>query len=408
MFRDFVVLLSIVSVMDFWSYIPFLEGRLGMLGWLINTFLLVYYIFVILIKRKVRYSYERIDKIVVWTIITILLGVFPACISYGQEYGESIMACLRLSLGLFLYLVLRRWDYPVHSLIKEITFVSVIWVCLEIGQQFTYPNFWFSGRYVGYNSIDIRMGLYRYYIWGVDFVMIALAYWCLKFFSSMGTCQKKGYFFILFALLAVGILCYCSRKHIYAFLLLMAIPILKLRGKQRRIAFGIIFIALGVLFFNFFDDFSAMNKESVSSQEDDNGEFVRFVSARFFLTEFSHDFSYYLFGMGLETNGSRLHRILESLATLRIYQADVGIIGYFSKFGLLGTSAIIWYIVEFVKRRNYIDSWLIGFFVMKMVLVIFDFWAIWDVGMAAYALFLYILHRNINKNMIQQKKIIKE
>lgn len=76
MFRDFVVLLSIVSVMDFWSYIPFLEGRLGMLGWLINTFLLVYYIFVILIKRKVRYSYERIDKIVVWTIITILLGVF--------------------------------------------------------------------------------------------------------------------------------------------------------------------------------------------------------------------------------------------------------------------------------------------------------------------------------------------
>lgn len=96
------------------------------------------------------------------------------------------------------------------------------------------------------------------------------------------------------------------------------------------------------------------------------------------------------------------------MATLRIYQADVGIIGYFSKFGLLGTSAIIWYIVEFVKRRNYIDSWLIGFFVMKMVLVIFDFWAIWDVGMAAYALFLYILHRNINKNMIQQKKIIKE
>lgn len=67
------------------------------------------------------------------------------------------------------------------------------------------------------------------------------------------------------------------------------------------------------------------------------------------------------FGMGLETDGSRLKRFLESLATLRIYQADVGIIGYFSKFGLLGTSAIIWYIVEFVKRRNYIDSWLIGF-----------------------------------------------
>lgn len=102
--------------------------------------------------------------------------------------------------------------------------------------------------------------------------------------------SEERIFFILFAVLAVGILCYCSRKHIYAFLLLMAIPILKLRGKQRRIALGIIFIALGVLFFNFFDDFSAMNKESVSSQEDANGEFVRFVSARYFLSEFSHDF----------------------------------------------------------------------------------------------------------------------
>ena len=35
---------------------------------------------------------------------------------------------------------------------------------------------------------------------------------------------------------------------------------------------------------------------------------------------------------------------------------------------------------------------------MKMFLIIFDFWAIWSVGMMAYAVFLYMLDQNIKKN----------
>lgn len=407
MFRSFIVILSIVSVMDFWSYIPFLEGKFGILGWLINTFLFIYYFLVIIFKKKLKCKYEKIDKIVVWTIFTIFIGVLPTCYTYGQNIGETLMACLRLVIGLFLYLVLRRWNYPVSMMIKIVTFVSVVWVILEIGQQFTYPNFWFSGRYLLYNNIEYRMGLYRYYIWGIDFVMLALAYWCLNFFTSMGTGQVKKYTFILFAILAAGILCYCSRKHIYAFLLLMVIPIIKLQGKQRRNAFFIVIIALVFLFYNFYDDFSTMNNESMASQEDDNGDFVRFVSARYFLFDFSSDWTYYLWGMGVDTAGSRLHKILQNLSILRIYQADVGLIGYFSKFGIIGVSAIIWYIIEFIKQRKYIDSWLIGFFVMKIMLIIFDFWAIWDVGMSAYAIFLYMLHCNINKNLNNQKKLLK-
>lgn len=391
--------------MDFWSYIPFLEGKFGLLGWLINTGLLLLYFIIILVKRKVRYKYETIDKIVLWTISTILIGAFTAYLSYGQAFVDSFLGCLRLSLGLFLYFVLRRWDYPVSSLIKIITFVSIVWVILEIGQQFTYPTYCFSGRYqFYYNNIDVRMGLYRYYIWGIDFVMLALAFWCLKFFSIKNAGLSKNIALILFACLAIGVLCYCSRKHIYAFMLLMIIPILKLKGSQRRAAFCIVCFAVGILLYNYYDEFAKMNKESMMSQEADNGEFIRFVSAKYFLFDFSNDWTYYLFGCGLETAGSRLQRQLENLSTIGIYQADVGIIGYFSKFGILGASAIIWYIVEFVKRRKLIDNWLIGFFIMKMMLIVFDFWGIWDVGMSAYAIFLYILHRNINENITVKRK----
>ena len=63
MFRSFIVILSIVSVMDFWSYIPFLEGKFGILGWLINTFLFIYYFLVIIFKKKLKCKYEKIDNI---------------------------------------------------------------------------------------------------------------------------------------------------------------------------------------------------------------------------------------------------------------------------------------------------------------------------------------------------------
>ena len=81
-----------------------------------------------------------------------------------------------------------------------------------------------------------------------------------------------------------------------------------------------------------------------------------------------------------------------------MYQADVGIIGYYSKFGLLGVSAIVWYIYIFLRNWKFIDKWFKYFFIMKMFLIIFDFWAIWSVGMMAYAVFLYMLDQNIKKN----------
>ena len=68
---------------------------------------------------------------------------------------------------------------------KIVTVFCFIWVAIEIGQQFTYPEYWFLGRQNEWDIVENRMGLWRFYIWGIDFVMLAFAFYAGKAFSDV-------------------------------------------------------------------------------------------------------------------------------------------------------------------------------------------------------------------------------
>lgn len=82
---------------------------------------------------------------------------------------------------------------------KIVTVFCFIWVAIEIGQQFTYPEYWFLGRQNEWNIVENRMGLWRFYIWGIDFVMLAFAFYAGKAFSS-NNIRNLTYFILLFLL----------------------------------------------------------------------------------------------------------------------------------------------------------------------------------------------------------------
>lgn len=401
-FKDFIVMISILLVMDFWSYLPFLYGELGDLDFILHSLLLIIYASVIIANYYVlKRQFETIDKIVLWTIITIFIGILPSYMEYDQPVSDSIRACLRLTHGLFLYFVLRCWKYDPQKLMKIITIISVIWVILEIGQQFTYPDFWFSGRYFIWGTLNVRMDLYRFYIWGVDFVMIAFSYWFYIFMKNFSDIKKNYFFFLISIILMAGLFCYCSRKHIYAVIFLIIYYIFRLKGKKKIASLFFGGVLLVVLYLYFFEDFMEMDAEA-SSAQGTGEDFIRWIEAKYFLFDFSNSPLYPIWGVGLEAGG-RLSKILNDLSDLHFYQADVGIIGYYSKFGLLGVSSIIWYIIYFIKNNATITLWLHGFFIMKLMLIVFDFWAIWDVGMTAYAVFLYFLYCNLKSNRTKMK-----
>ena len=348
----------------------------------------------ILVFGRQGYKDGVFYKMIVWTLISIFISVIPAYLYYGQSLFESIRACTSLSFGLIYYFLLKQWKFPEENLLNIIKWICVIWVVLELGQQITYPRIWFSNTFSRLGEVPERMGLYRVYIWGIDFVMIAFSYYLGKMISN----GRKKKDVLLFLLFFAGILCYCSRKHILTCLFAIAFSVLQTSG-SKKIMYGIFVTAIFIfLYVNFYDTYHEMSTE-VQAAQGEGGDFIRFISAKFFLFDYSAEPLYPLWGAGIPGGVGGLFLYTDYLGQdLGIYQADVGIIGYYSMVGLLGVSAIMMYIVKFIKNWRYIDNWFKYFFIMKMFLIVFDFWAIWGVGMFAYAVFLYMLELNIKKN----------
>ena len=313
-----------------------------------------------------------------WTIITLFLSFIPAYIDWNQSILLSLQASIKYTWILFIYFILRRWNIGTSYIMKYIIILSIICVIIEIGQQ-----------------------LYRFYIWGVDFVMIAFAY-CVGLLA-----QRENKFSInllcLGTIFLIGLLCYCSRKHIYVSLLTIGIVSLSIKSKYRNLIRFVFALLVFAIIYNFYADFAEMNEQSIEAQGEGE-DFIRFLALDYYLFKFSDSPLYFWLGSGIPSI-SELGRVnTYAIDVLKFYRADIGIFGYYSLFGIIGTLPFIFYIWKFLKNWNYIDLWFKLFFIMKLILIVFDFWGNWNVGMMAYVIFLYMLELNIQKNKGQRVK----
>lgn len=330
-----------------------------------------------------------------WTLITAMCSIIPAFVDWNAQLVSYVYGFLTTYYGIFFYYALKIWKVEPRVIMKIICVFCLVWVFLEIGQQFTYPQYWFLGRQNEYDYIEKRMGLWRFYIWGIDFVMLAFAYYAGKYFDGVNT--KKV---IVCALIfAIGILCYCSRKHIISLLAVCFYGILKTKSKHKWMIRGFSVLLLLLLFFNFYADFNQMNQEQNEAQG--SGEdFIRYLAAMFYLNDFSDSVLYPIFGTGWGSV-SLNHRLEYCTGLLKFYRADIGLLGYYSEVGFVGVSAILFYIFKIIRNWKYIDLGYKMFFIMKLFLIIFDFWMMWAVGIMAYGTFLYLLDENIKKNKLK-------
>lgn len=354
----------------------------------IGVFLFIYVLF----------NIKNIDKgemtnVTGWTLMSAFLSIIPAFIDWNATFRSFFYTFVATYYGLFFYYLLRIWKVSPQEIIRIVCIFCLVWVVLEIGQQFTYPQYWFLGRRNEWDYVENRMGLWRFYIWGIDFVMLAFAYYAGKFFD--GNNSKKTFFYAI--VFAVGILCYCSRKHIISLLAVCAWGILRTKSKHKwKLRFTSILL-LSLLFFNFYADFAQMSAEQDEAQG--TGEdFIRYLAALFYLNDFSDSPLYPILGTGW---GSTIldHRLEYCTKVLGFYRADIGLLGYYSSVGIVGASAILLYVYKFVKNWKYIDFGYKMFFAMKIFLIIFDFWMSWAIGIIAYGTFLYLLDENIKLNI---------
>lgn len=335
---------------------------------------------------------------VIWTLASAGLSIIPALFKWDATIPSFIYNFITTYYGLAFYFLLSIWKVNPKDIIRILVIFCLIWVIIEIGQQFTYPMYWFLGRQNEWDTIEQRMGLWRFYIWGVDFVMMLATYFIGKLFDSDKETKRS---FILGLVFSIGILCYCSRKHIICYFVMLIYALLQANNKHTKLIRCVVIIIATLLVYNFYAEFGAMNSE-ISDNQGKGEDFIRYLAGLYYLNDFTDSSLYPIFGTGW---GSKIlqARLVYSTNTLHFFRADIGIIGYYSTVGLVGTSAIIMYICKFIKNWKFIDLGYKLFFIMKILLIIFDFWMMWAIGIIAYGVFLYLLDLNIEKN----KKIYK-
>lgn len=394
-----LVIVGILLSTDFYSYIYYFPRR--------TYHLLLGIIYIVTIFHyKKKYHDTFLDYTVMFTVLSIFLSIIPAVVDYNQDYLPTLMVCFCWNYCLLLYFIFKRSNISTKNLVIVVSTFSVLWVFLELFQQFTYPDFLFSQRFKIVGFVQERMGLWRFYILGVDFVMLAFAYWL----GETDNKKRQNYYSYLFsAVFLVGLLCYGSRKHIYTILFTLSLfAFWTVKGGRNRVVKIVLVVCfLLFLYINFYGQWVDLN-ESAALSQGEGEDFIRYMSAKYYLFDFSDSNLYPIFGAGLPVDGSSLESKL-SLAhnmfgdKIGFWQADIGILGYYSMFGALGVSAIVMYICFFIYNWKYIDTWLKIFFIMKMILIVFDFWAMWNSGMTVYAIFLYLLDKNVRQNKAKMR-----
>lgn len=75
--------------------------------------------------------------------------------------------------------------------------------------------------------------------------------------------------------LLIGLLCYCSRKHIYVSLLTIGIVSLSIKSKYRNLIRFVFALLVFAIIYNFYADFAEMNEQSIEAQGEGE-DFIRF------------------------------------------------------------------------------------------------------------------------------------
>ena len=127
--------------------------------------------------EKIKNEHIRFRKFIWGLILIPFLGFIPAYILHGQGIGMSIISA-HIHVGYFIFFFLFITKIREQEVLKIFCLFGICWSAIEIIQQFTYPTYWFATRYeTDDRGIEIRNGIYRFAVYGVNFGLILLFYW---------------------------------------------------------------------------------------------------------------------------------------------------------------------------------------------------------------------------------------
>lgn len=340
-------------------------------------------------------------KYVIGFVFIPMLSFIPCFFEHGQSFMESFRVYLPYMI-LFLYFYMHKEKISVKTLINILTIYAVVRTSIVIVEQFTYPNYLFAFRPETYDEngilkpIEVRSGIYRYYISDTYFSQFLIFY----YFQKMTEKYRLRYLvFFVFGL--VGLYLDQTRQFMVTTVLaLVIISLLSSNFKHKKLAISLIIFS-GIVILNFSDILfgSLMSKTSDELNEDN----IRYLSYYTYFSSYWGGPLSYIFGNGMAGNSAYGIEMQKLTLDYGLWRADVGIVGFLNQYGYVSVLYfLLFYILYLRKNWKYIDVHLQMFFLASLLnlpLVVFfvnntNWYVFW-------AFMMYLLDEAVvrNKNL---------
>lgn len=386
-----LIILSSVSLFKF-AYLPsdliniIHITAIGLIG-IIIIFQLTYW--------KINLGNQHFTTPIILIFTGIFLSMLMANIGHNQSFIISLWAQHFMYFFLFYY-VLHILQLPIKFLEKIIIYGGIIYAILYIAQYLAYPQEIFDVRQ------SIERGTIRIFLPGL--AIMNLAY----FIILTRIIYNNAFKYVPYILLFFSIYILTGTRSIIAgpTIVTLLVLIFSNKIKSKGLIGFLVLLAIGSIYFMFQDivtDLITLSKEQTTYKSD-----IRIKATQFFMTEFFPNNIAYITGNGVGHQASSFGKaILFYKLHYGYYQADIGVIGEYTKYGvffLVGIASLLYKGIFFHTTINL--TYIRYFFILVLIsLPLGQHFTVPD-NIITICILMYIIDVNRNQNSSDSRRPI--
>lgn len=279
-------------------------------------------------------------------LIIFYLSVIPSFIMAKHLFGQSLFQSLITSRALLLYLAIPAFFKIMPTpkeIIKGCYLYAVVFIIVCLARTFLPIQFYVAGeKQIGYMAASGDF-LNRPIEACFGMIVLPLLYYCQALYKSFNFRTLK-HILVLFAI----ILAIQNRTILFPSALFIGLTLLFSNWKSRLIKYcfigvvGIItVIALSSIFYSLI--------EETSHQLSSTGD-PRVIAFAYFFDFTRLSWQEILFGTG--NISYQTSSYVKDLQMAHIHYSDVGMIGFWSVYGLFAVMVLLWYIVKSMSKTS--------------------------------------------------------
>jgi hypothetical protein len=310
--------------------------------------LLVTAVILYLSIKGVELDWENIFAFILLGLVCISFA--PALFVHNQDPVKTF-SCSLVMFELLLIPFFKRISPTSKEVLAVIIVSGMLWLLLTIGQQITFPRFFFATRMAELdengNGMEMRNGMVRFMIEGYIYAIL-MACWAVHG-KMLGIRREYLVRSGLLVMVFVSLFVSGSRTGMICLLLSLIVNSVIGSGRKRNpIEMSIISCAIlallgavGMLGRNI--SVGGLEFESIS----DN---VRMKTYSFFLNDFWNGWFTFFFGNGASHSDTSYGELMRSISMRGFFLSDVGVVGLFILYGAVFVVFSFGFLMMLVKK----------------------------------------------------------